>query len=790
MDENQRNKRIKWRSDRHKEKKVATRSARHEQKDLKTEKTTQAKGDAQVKSRSQRHDKHNEQQTNPDHIDQPNKLDKKNRQKQKRSFAPKFKHFIISSGIIFVLALIAYTIILYGGKMIADENKLIITPPTTIETAEGDIIWYLYDQFRLPVDLDEMPETLKNAVIATEDKRFYSHSGVDFRSVLRAIYKDVMAKGKVEGGSTITQQLAKNLFLSNDKSWLRKTKEVMIALYLEREFTKDEILEMYLNVIYLGQGQYGVEAASNKFFYKSVEELTLDEAALLAGIANAPNAYSPIDHPQKAKDRRNLVLKRMYEGEMITEDEMKQAQAKDIELNISQRKFNPAYQTYVDLVIKEANEQYGITLDDLKANRYRIQTAINENAQEIAYDQFQYDGYFPGNPEKVEGAFVMMEQKTGEIVAAIGGRHYELGNYNRVIQRERQPGSVMKPLAVYGPALETEAYNPYMMLPDEKMEWDGKVVHNSPDQYVGQISFYEAVVQSKNTTAVWLLNEIGIRYADSFLKKMGIEIDEKKDKLAIALGGQTHGVSPVQLVESYRAFGSGGDMIDSHTILEMKNHKGNIVGAANPKTTNVFSPQVAWTMTEILMGVVDHGTATAGYYPHELAGKTGTTQENHDAWFVGLTPEYVTALWMGYDQPAKLDGGSAYPTELTKKILTELDEDTSLVTHFEKPDGVQAMTQPIELPTISELSSTFVFGGLKILKGKLQWPSAGDDRIVYRVYEVNDSGEDKMVGEVTGETEFVIDEFLLFQKRSYYVVPYDPLGERQGEASNVVDISF
>src|SRR5699024_1715562 len=218
----------------------------------------------------------------------------------------------------------------------------------TIETADGSIISYEYEQYRLPLDLEEIPENVQDAFVMTEDKRFYDHSGLDFRSIFRALYKDIISRSKAEGGSTITQQVAKNLFLTNDKSWPTKTKEVIIALYLEKEISKDEILELYLNAIYFGQGQYGIEAASNKFFYKSADELTLDEAALLAGIVNAPNGYSPIDHPEKALERRNLVLERMYEGDIISESEKEEAGEQELDLDISQRKSNPAYQAYVD----------------------------------------------------------------------------------------------------------------------------------------------------------------------------------------------------------------------------------------------------------------------------------------------------------------------------------------------------------------------------------------------------------------------------------------------------------
>ncbi len=793
MDSNQRNQRKRKRSDRYtnkqenkntfqtiKEKIVVKWKSIFNRRQVQKETT---KGEKQSSRRSDRH------------VKDPS--NKRVRSTEKKSFTFSIKYMILSLGSVFVLALIAYTIILYGGKLIVDPDKLIISPPTTIETEDGEIVWYLYDQYRLPVDLEEVPEHVQDAFIAIEDKRFYTHSGVDFRSIIRAVYRDIIARSKVEGASTITQQLAKNLFLTNDKSWLRKTKEVMIALYLEREYTKEEILEMYLNAVYFGQGQYGIEAAANKYFYKSVEDLTLEEGALLAGIVKAPNGYSPVDHEEKAKNRRNVVLKTMSEMDLISSEEAKEAQGKDIQLNLAQRKINPAYHTFVDLAIKEAGELYGISLDELKLNRYRLITSMNEDAQQIAFDQFQQDGYFPGSvKEEVEGAFVMMDQETGSIVAALGGRQFKTLEMNRVYAAKRQPGSAMKPLAVYAPALETEEFNPYSIIPDELKEWDGKEIRNHNNQYDGSVSLYNALKYSKNTSSVWLLNEIGIDYSKSYLEKMGMNIEDKD--LGIALGALTEGLTPIQLVEGYRTFIHSGEMIDAHAINEIYNQKGDVIATAQPKTTEVFSSQVAWNMTEMLKSVVESGTGTAGNYPHELAGKTGTTQDpnvegmSKDAWFVGLTPQYVTALWMGYDKSDKdhyLTGGSAYPTELTKKILTELDKRQSLETTFTKPENVVALEEPIELPNIDDLSSSYIFGGIKLLKGKLEWTKAKDDRIVYRIYEEKKDGDEK-IGEVSGTTEFIVEDFSIFKTNSYYVVPYDPLAQVEGNRSNVVKLTF
>lgn len=726
------------------------------------------------------------------------KAEKSNQQrakKRRKLLRSKWMRLLLIIGFAFVLALIGYTTILYGGKLIVDEEKLTISPPTTIETTDGEIIWYLYDEFRLPVTLDDIPDHVQEAFIAIEDRRFYEHKGVDFRSISRAVYRDVIARDKKEGASTITQQLSKNLFLTNDKSWWRKVKEAMIALHLEREYTKDQLLEMYLNVIYFGQGQYGIEAASNRFFHKSVSELTLEEGALLAGIIKAPNGYSPTDHPEKAIKRRDLVLKAMEEQGFISKEEMNDALEKDLRLNLSVRSTNKAHHTIVDIAIKEAERLYDLTLDDLKSNRYRLVTALDTEIQDIIYDQFQYDGHFPGNDKvTVEGAFVMMDEATGQIIAAQGGRTYESGNLNRVIET-RQPGSTMKPIAVYAPALESGDFGPHSTLPDELQEWDGHEFRNYDDHYEGSVVLYDALRRSKNSTSAWLLNEIGIPYAKEYLSKMHIDI--KDEGLSIALGGLEEGVSPLDMVQGYRTFVHGGEVITAHTVLEIYNKENKIIASAQPEVEEVFSEQVAWDMTEMLKDVVTNGTGQAGSYPYELAGKTGTTQhtlvegESRDAWFVGYTPEYVTALWMGYDvsdEDHYLTGGSEYPTKLTKTILSDVATIKEVKQTFTKPDGVQALTTPIEkLPVITDLVGSYTFGGFKLLNGKLEWTGSQDNRVVYKVYERH--GDDvTLLGEVTGEEEFVIDEFMLFKQRSYYVVPYNPLSKEEGEKSNEITL--
>lgn len=710
----------------------------------------------------------------------------------------KIKSLAIAIGLTFLLALTTYTAILYGGKLIVDEEDLILSNPTTIETTDGEVVWELYEEYRKPISLEEMPEDLKNAFIAIEDKRFYEHTGVDFRAILRAVYKDILARSKVEGASTITQQLAKNMFLTNDKTWLRKTKEVMVALYLEREFTKDEILEKYINVIYFGRGKYGIEAISEEFFQKPASELKLSESALLAGIVNAPNGFSPIDHPEKAKKRRNLVLSVMHDSGSITENEMKAAQETNINLNLAEKKTNQAEQSYVDLTLKEVQNKHGLSMDELKKGGYKIITPLKTRFQETAYNNFKEDEYFPGNTEGVEGAFVMMDQKTGGIVAALGGRQFEISDLNRVNEK-RQPGSAMKPLAVYGPALMDEKYNPYTMLPDENItigkDYSPK---NYDNQYEGSVSLYEAIVKSKNVAPVWLLNEIGLKTSKSYLKKMNLDIKEEDLNLALALGGLTKGFTPINLAEGYRTFAAKGEYVESYTVEKLYNRKNDLIFEINQKPVEVFSEQVAWDITEMLQTAVKRGTASSGYYPKALAGKTGSTQnpqaDGHykDAWFVGYTPEYITSMWMGYDvsdEKNYLVSGSSSPTRLTKKILTDIDQYSNLEAQFKKSENVTSLETPIELPNKTTLTSKRVFGGLKIIKGKLSWTKTNDKRIVYRLYEVV-GGENKLIAELADDNEYIIDDLSLFSKRDFFVIPYDPVTGREGEKSNTISLSM
>lgn len=717
--------------------------------------------------------------------------------KDKRKPSPlrkRTKRILIALCALIIIGVIGYGVVFFGGMIVVDNDALELDATTTIETADGELISKLYKENRTLISIKDVPKDVQNAFISIEDRRFFEHSGIDTKSVMRAVYKNIIARGKVEGASTITQQLAKNLFLYNDKTWGRKAKEVMAAFNLERRFSKDEILELYVNQMYFGKGVYGIETAAQYFFSKSAADLTVAEGAMLAGLAKAPNGYSPIDHPEKAMERRNIVLQAMESTGVISAETSKAAQEETLGLQVSEREIDPSTDSYVDLVKKEAADQHDLSIDELKRGGYRIIANIDETAQHIAYEQFKNDEYFPGNTAGVEGAFVMMEQATGKIVAAIGGRDYQIGDLNRITV-QRQPGSTIKPIAVYGPALEDDKFNPYSIIPDQPIDYNGYEVENANKQYDGAVSLYQALIQSKNAPTVWLLDQIGIDNAKSYLNKMDITIED--DGLAIALGGLEEGITPVQLVESYRTFANSGKMAKSHTIDQIYDRDSELIFQAELDEEAVFSPQVAWNMTEILMETVKSGTASSGEYPKALAGKTGSTQhplvegQTKDAWFVGYTPEYVSALWMGYDNSDKdhyLTAGSSYPTQLTKKILTEMDQQEGLADSFTKPEAVNGLQRPIILPEITDLKANLEFGSLSLVKGNLSWTGSNDERVVYRIY-LDQEGIDKRVGEVEGKTTFVIDN-ALFKGNKYYVVPYDPLTKLEGKVSESVELSW
>lgn len=699
----------------------------------------------------------------------------------------------IAALILLFLVIAGYLTIRFGGRFVVDEEALVMDELTTVETMDGQIIERIYTKNREIVPSSEIPQHVKDAFVSIEDQRFYHHPGVDLRAILRALSKDIVAMEKVEGGSTITQQLAKNLFLSNDKTWMRKTKEMMAASYLERNYSKDEILGFYLNRIYFGEGAYGIQAAAKHYFNQPVSELTIAQGALLAGLPKAPNSYSPFDHPEESRKRRNLVLSEMQEYGSISVDVMKRMQGSTLATAQGEGEEETWSNSYVDLVIDEAAEKYHITREELKRGGYRIIVAMDPTIQRIAAEEMKDGEFVPGTNGPVEGAFTLVDNETGALIAAVGGRDFKHGDLNRT-QVKKQPASTIKPLAVYGPALMKDQYDPFSVLPDRKRTFTGGYQpSNYDDQYEGEVSLYQALIESKNVPAVSLLDQIGIDYAKDYLEKLGLTT--KDDGLAIALGGLSEGYTPLQMAEAYRSFAEEGRVTESYTIEKIEDRFGHVLHQHQSEEKQVFNIETAWNMTEMLQTTVEEGTASQGNYSKALAGKTGTQQGqngNKHVWFAGYTPEYSGALWMGYDSSGEgysVQGSSVYPTRLMKQILTKIDQQHPLSQSFQIPEGMKRLPKPIYLPQLNEVTASLDLVGLATFRGTIKWTIAQDERIVYRIYR-EDQGEDVKVGEVVGKGIYHVNAFSIFDETSYYVVPYDPLTRLEGEPSNRVKLNW
>jgi penicillin-binding protein 2A len=532
---------------------------------------------------------------------------------------------------------------------------------TVIYDKEGNVASKISANKTESVSYSQIPQHMIYAVVAIEDHRFFEHNGVDFIGVIRAFVRNTKAGGIVEGGSTITQQLTKNAFLSSEKSYKRKIDEVFLAREIEKEFSKEEILENYLNMIYFGDGEWGIKRASHHYFGKEVHELTIAEAALLAGLIKAPSALSPYRHLEKAINRRNVVLDRMREQHYLTEEQLLEAKKAEVVLN--NKGGDPLrgkFPYYVDHVLEEAITQYGFTQDELLTGGFQIYTELDSKKQ-IAIEKVYEDArLFPQGTDQqiVQSGAILLNPKTGGILALVGGRgEHVFRGYNRATQLVAQPGSTMKPLAVYTPALE-KGWEVTDEVTDEPIVFGGYQPQNYNGQYRGSIPLYVAVRESLNLPAVWLLNEIGLNNGLGTLKKFGIPLEENDRHLGIALGGMTKGVSPLTMAEAYSAFPNGGERMVGHSIMKIVSPEGVVVAKWQENKIKVMEKEIADKMTTLLIDVVENGTGRAARMTgREVAGKTGSTQVPiegingvKDQWFVGYTPQLVGAIWVGYDK--------------------------------------------------------------------------------------------------------------------------------------------
>ncbi|MFC5451376.1 transglycosylase domain-containing protein [Paenibacillus aestuarii] len=541
------------------------------------------------------------------------------------------------------------------------------------------------------VSLSQMPKALTDAVVAVEDRRFYEHSGIDLKSIVRAVVRDVVRGGYSEGASTITQQLARNLFLNADKTLGRKLREAAYAVKIDMTYSKDEILEMYLNSIYFGEGSWGVQGAAKTYFSKNVHDLSLSEAAVLAALPKAPSRYSPFQDEAQALERRNTVLQLMRDEGKITPQEYEKAKSANLGV-VKGGKGNDLkgrFPAYVDAVINEAVEKYGFTEEQLLTGGLKITTELDPTVQQAVLDVYNDDSYFPaGKPDQlVQSGAVILDPRTGGIRALAGGRGDSVfRGFSHATQLRRQPGSTFKPIVVYGPALE-KGYAPNSSLYDGPLNIDGYQPEDWDHQSRGQVTMQEALTSSWNVPAVWLLHEIGIDQGLQFAKSLGIPLPANDRQLGIALGGLSEGVSPLQMAQAFGAFADEGNLYPAHTIMKIETGDGHILIQASPKGTQVMKPDTAYTMTAMLQQVVAGGTGKNAAMNRPVAGKSGTTQlpdtaefkgidanSAKDAWFVGYTPELTAAVWVGYDHTDRnhylTTSGGAVPAVLFREMMT------------------------------------------------------------------------------------------------------------------------
>lgn len=575
----------------------------------------------------------------------------------------KKKH--ITQILLLMILVVVLVTIVYFGWLAARANvqslKEGLSQPTVIYDKDGEVASNVATNRTGGVKIEELPKYVPNAVVAIEDERFYEHGGFDIKGIARAFFSNLFAGRITGGGSTLTQQLAKNALLSPEQTYKRKAEELFLAVKIEKVYEKDEILQMYVNQVYFGSGAWGIGNASQRYFNKPINEVTISEAAMLAGLLQSPNYLDPTKNYDLAMKRRDVVLGKMNELGMITKEEYNKAKNEKIAIKKGTGSYvERKYPYYVDAVLNEAISKYGLTQEEILTRGYRIYTEMDQNLQSGLEKVISNTALFPrGKADAiVQSGSVLMDPSSGGVRALVGGRgEHVFRGFNRATQLKAQPGSTMKPLAVYTPALE-EGYDFDSELIDEPTTFGNYTPENFSKTFQGRVPMYKALEDSLNIPAVWLLNEIGLEKGIDAVKRFGIPVETEDKNLALALGGMNKGISPLQLANAFSAFANQGKRNDSHLITKIVGPTGNIIAEREPKTTKVTSKGVANEITAMLLNVVETGTGKGARIPDvQIAGKTGSTQlpfndisGTKDQWMVGYTPNLVAAIWIGFDQ--------------------------------------------------------------------------------------------------------------------------------------------
>lgn len=629
---------------------------------------------------------------------------RKKKKKKKKSI---FRTILITTFVIGILGCFAVAGMVFGvlnGAERLEKSDLQYNNLTTfVYDKYGNEYASLYgSENRVLISLNEMSPYISKAFIAIEDERFKSHFGVDIQRTAYAIFTWVKNGGKSSfGGSTITQQLVKNITNDKEDDPLRKVREWVRAVQVESWLSKDEILEMYLNIIYLGSGSYGVQAASYTYFGKDASELTLAESAVLAGINHGPELYNRHKAPEKIKARQEIVLNKMLEIGSITKEEYDEAIAQ--ELVYETVAINQASSYIVEAVIEQVIEDIieekkttkAVATKMVYGDGLKIYTNIDPNIQQTMEEIYADETYFPLDKEyneRPQSAMVVMDYKDGSVLGLVGGAGDKvLRGLNRATHSTRQPGSTIKPIAVYGPGIDKKIITAATVYDDIPFKIDKWNVNNWDLKYAGLSTVRKGIEKSMNIVAVKALQDVGIQNAYTYLQKLGISTLVESDKnLPLALGGIA-GILPIEMCAAYGAIANSGKYIEPSLYSKVLDSQNKVILENKQETRQVFTPQTAYILTDMMRDVVRGANGTATYVKvggNPVAAKTGSTDENKDRWFCAYTPYYVGTVWYGFDQPKRVRVSGQNPAaKIWTAVMKKAHEGLEIKT-FEEPDGI------------------------------------------------------------------------------------------------------
>jgi penicillin-binding protein 1A len=618
----------------------------------------------------------------------------------------------------FVIIILFVVLIAIGGAAgvvlgILDTTKDLTTDDLNLKNMttvfldkDGKAIGRVFgSQDRTIINLTEMSPFLPKAFVAIEDERFYEHHGIDFKRIAGAVINYFTPGARTYGASTITQQLIKNLTGEDEVTIKRKIQEQWRALDLERKMSKDQIIELYLNTIYLGEGAYGVEAAARTYLDKEAKDLTLAESALIAGITRYPNRYNPLKNFDNAKKRQEIILQKMNQLGYIDKAQMEEAIDEKIKIKkgVVKKVLRQSY--FIDAVSediirdlqKEKNISKVMAQKILLSDGLKVYTtedsAIQEQLDKAYADDSSVFSQFQGARVKPQSAMVIIDYKKGRVVGMIGGRGEKEGamTFNRATDAKRQPGSSIKPIAVYGPALDDGLVTPATVEDDVPIRLGNWTPRNwYKDGFWGLSTIRRAIENSMNIVAVRVWLKVGADRSGEFMKNLGITTltDADKNPASMALGGLTVGVSPIEMAAAYGSIANGGYYIHPITYTRVEDRNGRVILENKPDARRVMDERAAYLLTDMLEDVVSSGTgSSARLSSMPVAGKTGTTSNNMDRWFVGYTPYYVAATWFGYDKQRVIPGNTNFSAKIWKNVMSNVHRNLAN-TNFEMPPGI------------------------------------------------------------------------------------------------------